>query len=185
MKKFVFFMMGAMLIFSFILTACSDEPDSPANVVTITVRNIPAALNGTAIPYKVYVQLSNARSSADTHVAEGRKSSGDKSIPLSAEVQEIELYFPDSPPTYTRTWTGRANYASVVICPASAGSFDDLEMYGFTSVPEGPNAVLDISRGMKITKGTGNSFFPPDSDLDLMFTDTISGDPDPDRPDTP
>ena len=185
MKKFVIFMMGTMLIFSLILTACSDEPNSPVDVVTVTVINIPATLNGTAMPYKVYVQLSNARSSADTHAAEGRASSGDKSIKLASRVEDIELYMPngDDPPTYTTPWKGRARYASIVLCPPSASSFEDLEMYGFLSVPNGPNAVFNINDGIPLEKGGDLS--PPDSDLDLMFTNTISRDPDPDRPDTP
>ena len=178
MKKFAVILMG-IIILSLTLTACPAEPDAPKDVSTVKITNIPSGY------YKAYVKLSNSMSAADNHIAAGRFAAGSdpSSNTLPAEVTISELYVGVRPQEqYATRWSGRSNYITVVFSPATATSFDSLRMYGFMSLPSGPEAVLDINDAILIQKGGA---FVADGDLDILYNDAIRGDPDTNRPITP
>jgi len=120
-----------ILIFSLILalffTGCGKEPDD-RSISEITISGIPAAFPAnddaaaSQTTYKVYVYASNSMSADDQPVAKGmttvnETSSGKHTVTISMQNPNPNPAIDPNPNLSTGSWTGEADYFSIMICP--------------------------------------------------------------------
>jgi len=132
-KKILLGVLILTLVFG--LIGCDDdeeEVEQDQSIGEITITNLPASIqvydsvnktytNTTNTAFKIYINASNSQNESDLPVAKGvAKINGNTSV-------KIQLQKPNSasvldPNTNTGSWSGTANYFSVVITPQSVAS---------------------------------------------------------------
>jgi hypothetical protein len=166
MKKVTALWLGTALFLVLIFAGCSQPSDPPKDVETVSISGLAGRQINSKSAYKIYVLFANGQTQVTGHEAIGVLTT-DSTFPSSAIV-------PMKDPSTGNDWVGRANYVSIVLVPKTVDSIEDVEMYAYMSLPNGPEARFNYPGPVNM-KTTGLVNW---DDVKTLYRDIIVNDTD-------